>query len=287
MPSFSSSGPKLLAAQDRTAAAPTWPTTLEALKAQGLEPFTAALREVANRNGLKLWLENYGHWGFPSESLLYGKNSDLVGGEFWYGNDRLDALECRLAASTVHVYGKKICYAEAFTSYNDLNMTPAQVKTRGDQIFAEGVNHYVFHVSVHQPDFDPGIISPWFGMPLHRKNAWFSEAKSWVDYVRRCQYLLQQGRYVADVAYFMGEDTPMMAGSREPTIPPGYAYDFVSVGLICRRRRCFPMDGRRRFWKGWPGLLSRGLPSTTKSLVRPFRNHASCWTLDRLLIWCG
>ncbi len=37
-------GPKLLAAQGRTAAAPTWPTTLEALKAQGLEPFTAALR---------------------------------------------------------------------------------------------------------------------------------------------------------------------------------------------------------------------------------------------------
>ncbi len=37
-------GPKLLAAQGRTAAAPTWPTTIEALKAQGLEPFPAALR---------------------------------------------------------------------------------------------------------------------------------------------------------------------------------------------------------------------------------------------------
>lgn len=37
-------GPKLLATQGHTAAAPTWPTTLEALKAQGLEPFPAALR---------------------------------------------------------------------------------------------------------------------------------------------------------------------------------------------------------------------------------------------------
>ena len=37
-------GPKLLAAQGRTAAVPIWPTTIEALKAQGLEPFSAALR---------------------------------------------------------------------------------------------------------------------------------------------------------------------------------------------------------------------------------------------------
>jgi hypothetical protein len=37
-------GPKLFAAQGRTAAVPTWPTTIGALKAQGLEPFPAALR---------------------------------------------------------------------------------------------------------------------------------------------------------------------------------------------------------------------------------------------------
>jgi DUF1680 family protein len=37
-------GPKLFAAQGRTAAPPTWPTTIGALKAQGLEPFPAALR---------------------------------------------------------------------------------------------------------------------------------------------------------------------------------------------------------------------------------------------------
>ena len=37
-------GPKLLAAQGRTAAVPTWPSTIGALRAQGLEPFSAALR---------------------------------------------------------------------------------------------------------------------------------------------------------------------------------------------------------------------------------------------------
>jgi hypothetical protein len=37
-------GPKLLATRGRTAVAPAWPTTIEALKAEGLEPFPAALR---------------------------------------------------------------------------------------------------------------------------------------------------------------------------------------------------------------------------------------------------
>jgi hypothetical protein len=38
-------GPKLLATRGRTAVPPAWPTTIEALKAEGLEPFPAALRD--------------------------------------------------------------------------------------------------------------------------------------------------------------------------------------------------------------------------------------------------
>ena len=37
-------GPKIMAAEGRTATAPAWPTTLEALKAGGLEPFPASMR---------------------------------------------------------------------------------------------------------------------------------------------------------------------------------------------------------------------------------------------------
>jgi hypothetical protein len=198
--------------------------------------YVGGLREVANKNGLKLWLENYGHWGFPSESLLYGKNSDMVGGEFWFcTGDNLGSVECRLASSSVHIYGKNICFAEAFTSQNDFKRTPAQLKTRGDNMFAQGINHFVFHVYVHQPDDSSNIITPWFGLPLHRKNAWFFEAKSWVDYLRRCQYLLQQGRYVADVAYFCGEDAPLMNGALEPALPAGYSYDFINGDAIMNR----------------------------------------------------
>ena len=34
--------------------------------------YVGGLKEISNKNGLTTWLENYGHWGFPSEFLLYG-----------------------------------------------------------------------------------------------------------------------------------------------------------------------------------------------------------------------
>nr|MCU0781890.1 glycoside hydrolase family 127 protein [Akkermansiaceae bacterium] len=37
-------GPKILAAEGRTAATPAWPTTLDALKSQGIQPFGAGMR---------------------------------------------------------------------------------------------------------------------------------------------------------------------------------------------------------------------------------------------------
>lgn len=35
--------------------------------------------------------------------------------------------------------------------------------------------------------------------------------------------MLQQGRYVADVAYFIGEDVPKMTGVCDPPLPKGYS----------------------------------------------------------------
>ena len=45
--------------------------------------YVGGLRDLCRPYGLELWLENYGHWGFPSEFLRYGSQSDRIGGEFW------------------------------------------------------------------------------------------------------------------------------------------------------------------------------------------------------------
>ncbi|MFA7368485.1 MAG: glycosyl hydrolase, partial [Kiritimatiellales bacterium] len=61
------------------------------------------LRESANEHGLKLWMENYGHFGFPGEDLQYGGQSDEVSGEFWASGD-LGSFELRTASSSAHTY---------------------------------------------------------------------------------------------------------------------------------------------------------------------------------------
>ncbi len=198
--------------------------------------YVGGLRKVSNDNHLQIWLENYGHWGFPSEFLMYGGQSDLVGGEFW-NEGELGNIECKAASSAAHIYGKIRTSAESFTAAgNSWLRYPALLKKRGDWSFTEGINHVVVHVYIHQPDDDrmPGI-NAWFSTEFNRHNTWFKLGKAWFDYERRCQHMLQQGRYAADVCYFIGEDAPKMTGARIPELPAGYSYDYINAEVILDR----------------------------------------------------
>jgi hypothetical protein len=76
--------------------------------------YVGGLRDLCNAQGLKMWLENYGHWGYPGEFLQYGGQCDEISGEFWVNGD-LGSVELRDAASCAHIYGKNVVWAEAFT----------------------------------------------------------------------------------------------------------------------------------------------------------------------------
>ena len=198
--------------------------------------YVGGLREVSNENNLELWLENYGHWGFPSEFLMYGGQSNLVAGEFW-NEGTLGDIECKSGSSAAHIYGKPVTSAEAFTASGNAYLRhPALLKKRGDWSFTEGINHFVLHLYIHQPDDNrvPGV-NAWFSTEFNRHNTWFRQSQSWIEYLRRCQHLLQQGRYVADVCYFIGEDAPMMTGARNPELPEGYSYDYINAEVILER----------------------------------------------------
>ncbi|SEW51001.1 glycosyl hydrolase [Chitinophaga arvensicola] len=198
--------------------------------------YVAGLRKASHKDGMKLWLENYGHWGFPSEFLKYGGQSDEVAGEFW-NEGTLGDIECRAASSAAHIYGKTRVAAESFTAGgNAYGRFPALLKRRGDWSFTEGINHTLLHVFIEQPyeDREPGVNAG-FGTEFNRKNTWFFQGKAFVDYIRRCNYLLQQGKAVNDVAYFIGEDAPKMTGIRNPELPKGYSYDYINAEVIMQR----------------------------------------------------
>lgn len=192
--------------------------------------YVTGLRDISHKHGMRLWCENYGHWGFPGEFLIYGRYADEIGGEFWTNMD-LGPIECRAASSAAHIYGKRRVYGEAFTSSLDLNHHPYAIKARGEQLFCEGINHFVLHVYAHQPrDGAPGK-NPWFGTPFHRNTPWFNQAGDWVTYLQRMHYMLQQGESAADVAVYIGDFAPQMTGPANP-VPGGYDYDYVSSDAL-------------------------------------------------------
>ncbi len=197
--------------------------------------YVGALRKIGHKYGLTTWLENYGHWGYPGEFLQYGGQSDEVAGEFW-SEGNLGDIENRAASSCAHIYGKTKVWSESYTSSgNPYGRHPAALKRRGDWSYTEGVNASLLHVYIHQAyeDRKPGIDA-WYGVEFNRHNTWFSQLDLFTDYLKRSNYMLQQGLDVADVAYFIGEDAPKMTGICSPGMPKGYSFDYINAEVILR-----------------------------------------------------
>ena len=195
--------------------------------------YVGGLRDIGHQHGLTTWLENYGHWGFPGEFLQYGGQSDEIGGEFW-SEGELGDIENRAASSSAHIYGKTKVWAESFTAAGKtFARTPYMMKQRGDRFFTEGINATLLHLYIHQPYEDrwPGM-NAWFGNEFNRKNTWFEQMDVFADYLKRCNLVLQRGRYVADVAYFIGEDAPKMTGVADPALPGGYSFDYINAEIL-------------------------------------------------------
>ena len=198
--------------------------------------YVGGLRDLSHEKGLTIWLENYGHWGFPAEFLQYGGQTDEIGGEFWTGLN-LGRMEVRCASSAAHIYGKKRVWCESYTGGPLFMNTPRDLKANGDWSFSEGINQAILHVFIHQPfeRYGPGVCFPW-GTEFNRHNTWWNLGmKPWIDYQRKCTVMLQAGIPVADVLYFIGEDAPKITGIQQPALPKGYDYDYINAEVILNR----------------------------------------------------
>lgn len=199
------------------------------------ENFAGAIQEKSRENGLKLWHEPYGGHGFPGEFFNLGKFTDVPAGEFWWAEKSGgDFSYCRAATSVASIYGRNMVSAEAFTSGANYlyKLMPRDFKALGDWAFAQGINHFTFHVSIHQPgDNQPGI-NTWYGSEFNRNNNWFQDAKTYIDYIRRTSAVLQRGRRQTDVAIFIGEDVPCDKPSLPYSFPKGYDLDFINFDAL-------------------------------------------------------
>ncbi len=141
------------------------------------------------------------------------------------------------SASVAHIYGQNLVAAESLTAGDKAwAYCPENLKTTADLELASGLNRFAIHTSVHQPVDDkiPGLGLGGFGQWFNRHETWAEEAKPWIDYLARSSYLLQQGKFVADVLYYYGEDNNITAmfGNRFPAVPEGYNYDYINADAL-------------------------------------------------------
>lgn len=143
--------------------------------------------------------------------------------------------DIRESASVAHLYGRKFVACESMTangwSGGAYSYYPGNLKPTADLEMASGVNRFVIHESSHQPldDKRPGLGLMGYGQWFNRHETWAGMAKAWTDYLARSSYMLQQGKNVADILYYYGEDDVITSlyAHRHPAVPSGYNFDYL------------------------------------------------------------
>lgn len=189
----------------------------------------------------------------PEDTLLNKSEVDIPMGEFWVHAlhpEPMYYVDVRGAASAAHIYGKPIVATESFTGGG--YEAPYTLKKVADYWFAQGVNRLVFHTSAEQPlDTKPGNVM--VGTNLNRNMTWAGEASHFMTYVARTSWLLQQGRFVADIAYLLPEGAPstppFWGPGLRPALPGGYDFDWINTDVLLHHASATG-DGRLQLSSG-------------------------------------
>jgi hypothetical protein len=213
-------------------------TLAELIAAAGYGQLSASLHE----RGLGLYAESHeAGRAFIGDGMEAKKTADIPMGAMWAARRPVNPPEnydadIRESASVAHLYGKTFVAGESFTSAGNAYFAPQDLKPIADRELAMGANRFVISGSVHQPDsrLGPGLSVGPYGIRLTRKETWAERAGPWITYLARSAYLLQQGQFVADIAYLYGDDTNITSlfHSSSPAIPEGYNYDFVNPDAL-------------------------------------------------------
>ncbi|MCF7561526.1 hypothetical protein L3X39_12835 [Sabulilitoribacter multivorans] len=208
--------------------------------------YYAHFRDLCHKNGLKFSVEPY--WG-PFDNMQVGATGDIVMCEFWSGGYPFFDSP-KFVSSIAHLNGSSIVGAESFTGIGGWDEHPAQLKSIGDRAWAEGITRFIFHTYVHQPwDVAPGLGLSYHGTDFNRLNTWWSQGKAFMDYIARSQFMLQQGKNVADVLVFTGESSPNTAFLLPEIKHLGYDYDLIGSNklsdlFVKNGKICTPVGGQ-------------------------------------------
>lgn len=211
------------------------------------EEYMGELTRCAHENGLITWCEPYSHsrGGWDGDSVTYGAAADEVAAEFWAGEPKNErAKEIKAALGAARLGGKNKIYAESFTAgswtkFAKDDWSFESLKPYADKFFRKGVNATILHVVISQPGDDAAPpVRPWFGTFFDRRSRNAAEMKKLVPYLRRCNFMLQQGR-------------PADGRTDTRILPDGTCIRFTEQALF---EVVFP-DGRTETWNPVSGKI--------------------------------
>jgi hypothetical protein len=181
----------------------------------------------------------------PVEALKALGSVSVPRGEFWIRN-RHNLFLVKQIASASHIYGLGIVDAESFTTWRRWKDAPHALKKDADRAFCEGLNEVTFHgFSNTRPEHGLPGRAYHAGSDINPTATWWNYAKPFIDYLSRCSYLLRQGKFVADVAYYYGDKAPNFfpAVQKSPDSPRpeglsfGYDFDIINTDVLMNRLR--------------------------------------------------
>lgn len=199
------------------------------------------LKILAHEHGLGVHPEGGGPHPAPIDALKNLGINDIPMGEFWakvktHRVRDYERIFVKQSASAAHTYGRRYVQAEGPTSIGpQWEMDPRRLKPTIDRAFCEGLNRLVFHTFTHSPDSASKPGYEYFaGTHFNPNITWWKQAPAYVNYISRCQSLLQQGAFVADVCFYYGDNVPNQVHLKriDPSLGEGYDYDWVDTQIL-------------------------------------------------------
>lgn len=206
--------------------------------------FYGRMATLAKQNNLSISYETSAGDVFPGDLLEYYKFADVPMCEFWQPMTpgfvgSLNFKPIKPCASAARLYGKLRVAAEAFTSF-DLTYDEQwqMLKEIANVNMAEGVTHLVYHTYTHNPRTDflpPGTsFGAHIGTPFLRGETWWKHMPYLNAYFARCSYLLERGKPISDVLWYLGDEIDHKPDQNAP-FPAGFKYDYCNPDILLNR----------------------------------------------------
>jgi hypothetical protein len=240
--------------------------------------FYGRMAKLAKENGLSVSFETAASHVFPADIFEFWKYADVPMCEFWQplsdvGLGSINYQPTKPTASAARLYGKPRVAAEAFPS-NKLTWNEHWdvLKEAANVNSVEGVTHLVFHTYTHNPRPDllqPGSSLGQFGTPFLRGQTWWKHMPEFVAYFSRCSYLLERGKPVSDVLWYVGDEINHRPDQNAP-FPDGFKADYCNPDVLLNRLTV--RDGKLFTPEGisyrvlWLPEAPRMLPETLEKL---------------------